>query len=84
VSALMALEQVRPEVAVLDIGLPVMDGYELAGKVREACGDGCLLIALTGYGQENDRMRSRAAGFHTHLVKPVAVDRLLAILNASD
>ncbi|MDB5954214.1 ATP-binding protein [Ramlibacter sp.] len=83
VSALLALEQLRPEVAVLDIGLPVMDGYELAARVRETCGDDCLLIALTGYGQENDRLRSRAAGFHTHLVKPVAPDRLLALLTAA-
>jgi CheY-like chemotaxis protein len=60
-----------------------MDGYELAAKVRETCGDDCLLIALTGYGQENDRLRSRAAGFHTHLVKPVEPDRLLALLTAA-
>ena len=70
-----------PEVAVLDIGLPVMDGYELAAalKAREEAGP-IRLIALTGYGQEKDRQRSREAGFDAHLVKPVEIDALLAAL----
>ena len=81
-SALQALPQLQPAVAVLDLGLPVMDGYELAARVRSICGDSCALVALTGYGQENDRTRTRAAGFHSHLVKPVAHEQLLRVLDA--
>jgi CheY-like chemotaxis protein len=56
----------------LDIGLPVMDGYELAAGLRELPDlNGMKLIALTGYGQESDRQRSREAGFDHHFVKPV-------------
>ncbi len=72
VSALDAIETFSPEVAVLDIGLPVMDGYELAVRLRERLGSqSCRLIAITGYGQETDRDRSQAAGFERHLVKPI-------------
>ncbi|HUR89144.1 MAG TPA: ATP-binding protein [Ramlibacter sp.] len=78
-SALAALARVQPEFALLDIGLPVMDGYELAAKVREACGDGCKLIALTGYGQDSDKARASAAGFDMHLVKPVGLAEVLEI-----
>jgi signal transduction histidine kinase len=78
--ALRASETARPDVAILDIGLPVMDGYELATRLRERYPD-VHMIAVTGYGQEHDRARSERAGFHEHLVKPVGVDRLLAQLN---
>jgi len=71
----------RFDVAVLDIGLPVMDGYELAGHLRRLPGLAELqLIALTGYGQESDRQRAREAGFHQHLVKPVDVSVIEASL----
>jgi PAS domain S-box-containing protein len=80
VSALEALDHFCPDVAVLDLGLPVMDGYELARRVREACGPSCTLVALTGYGRDADKERARAAGFHRHFVKPVAPDQLLAFL----
>lgn len=70
--ALKRLEQVTPDAALLDIGLPVMDGYELAKAVRSRIPT-IKLIALTGYGQANDRERSRAAGFDAHLVKPVTI-----------
>ena len=83
IAALTLLDEFRPEVAVLDIGLPVMDGYELAMKMRVTkAGAGCRLIALTGYGQDHDRARSAQAGFAVHLVKPVDLDRLLAIVAA--
>jgi CheY-like chemotaxis protein len=61
---------------VLDIGLPEMDGYALARALRERHGDGVRLVALTGYGQADDREKSRAAGFDAHLVKPVDLEAL--------
>jgi signal transduction histidine kinase len=77
--ALRAVEGFRPDVAILDIGLPVMDGYELARRLREVLGsEAPHLIALTGYGQEHDRLRSFEAGFEAHLVKPVAPEVLLS------
>ena len=79
--ALAALEAFTPRFAILDIGLPGMSGYELAHHIREKLGGNSpRLIALTGYGQENDRTRALAAGFHRHQVKPVDVDKLLAYL----
>ncbi|MDP9123041.1 MAG: ATP-binding protein [Pseudomonadota bacterium] len=75
--ALLALEGFEPDVALLDIGLPVMDGYELAAELRLRLNRRCQLIALTGYGQETDRKRSAAAGFDGHLVKPVDGQTLL-------
>ncbi|HEY5938669.1 MAG TPA: ATP-binding protein [Kofleriaceae bacterium] len=71
-TALAALATFVPQVALLDIGLPVMDGYELADLLRERY-PGIRLIALTGYGEAADRERSRAAGFAEHLVKPVSI-----------
>lgn len=71
----------KPDVAVLDIGLPVMDGCQLALEVRARLGDAPLtLIALSGYGQEHDRERSRAHGFAAHLVKPADVTELLGLI----
>jgi CheY-like chemotaxis protein len=58
-----------PEVVLLDLGMPGMDGFEVARQVRND-GLGVLLVALTGWGQEEDRRRTRAAGFDHHLVKP--------------
>ena len=61
-----------PDVILLDIGMPRMDGYEIARQVRERPEtQAVLLIALTGYGQDEDRRRSHEAGFNSHLVKPV-------------
>jgi PAS domain S-box-containing protein len=71
----------KPQVAVLDIGLPVMDGYELATKLRGLIDD-CRLIALTGYGREVDRARAREAGFDMHLVKPIALDAIVREISA--
>jgi PAS domain S-box-containing protein len=71
----------EPDVALLDIGLPVMDGYELARRLREmpALGD-MKLVALTGYGQDSDRARSAEVGFDAHLVKPVSLDTLQEVI----
>ena len=66
----------RPEVAVLDIGLPRLDGYEVARRVRPAVGGEVRLIALTGYGAAEDRQRAFAAGFDHHLTKPADPEEL--------
>jgi two-component system CheB/CheR fusion protein len=67
----------NPDICVVDIGLPAMDGYELARRLRDSClAEGARLIAVTGYGQATDRQRSREAGFDAHLVKPVNPDVL--------
>ncbi len=80
-TALSKAAAFRPQVALLDIGLPVMDGYELARRLREQPGlHRVRLLAITGYGQESDRERSRAAGFHEHLVKPVDFVKLAALI----
>jgi CheY-like chemotaxis protein len=76
--ALERFDAIAPDVAVLDIGLPQMDGYELAARLRaSAAGRACRLIAVTGYGMAEDRARAEAAGFAIHLVKPVDLDALL-------
>jgi CheY-like chemotaxis protein len=77
-SALQIVERFQPEIALLDIGLPAMDGYELATRLRARMGaQAPQLMALTGYGQEADRVRSEAAGFMLHLVKPLETSQLL-------
>jgi CheY-like chemotaxis protein len=79
--ALAALDRFRPSVAVIDISMPVMDGYELAARIQEhPGGKPPYLVALTGYGQANDRERSRTAGFNGHLVKPVDPAHLLRVI----
>ena len=78
-SALALTAQEAPEVALLDIGLPVMDGYELARQLRTRYPH-TKLVAITGYGQESDRIQSRAAGFDAHLVKPVDLPALTEAL----
>jgi PAS domain S-box-containing protein len=80
-SALDAAASFRPDVVLLDIGLPGMDGYEVARRLRARTEfAGTLLVALTGWGQDEDRQRSRDAGFDRHLVKPVDPDALLRLL----
>ncbi|WP_344763028.1 hybrid sensor histidine kinase/response regulator [Actimicrobium antarcticum] len=80
-SALTMATQFKPQLILSDIGLPGMDGYQLAPALRTACGDRKLiLVAATGYGNANDRQRSQAAGFDHHLVKPLDADVLLDFL----
>jgi CheY-like chemotaxis protein len=70
-----------PDAVIVDIGLPGLDGYAIARRLREAGPPGLLLVAVTGYGQDGDRRRSREAGFDVHLTKPVdplVLDALLA------
>lgn len=79
--ALQVARSCGSEVVLLDIGLPDVDGYEVARRLRaDSVGTRRTLIALTGYGQPEDRERALAAGFDHHLVKPVAVDTVLAVL----
>ena len=77
--ALRLLEGFTPQVALLDIGLPGMNGYDLARALRaDPRAHGVRLVALTGYGRAPDRQRAREAGFDDHFVKPAALDELLA------
>jgi CheY-like chemotaxis protein len=82
---LQALERFHPAMVVLDIGMPGMDGYEVARRIRERPGlRDVMLVALTGWGQEADQQRSLAAGFDHHLIKPAGVDELRALLPARE
>jgi signal transduction histidine kinase/ActR/RegA family two-component response regulator len=81
--ALAIAAEFGPHLAVIDIGLPVMDGYALGRRLTESL-PGIHLIALTGYGQESDRFLSRSAGFEHHLVKPLALEGLAAIMDEID
>lgn len=79
VEALAAAGDFAPQIAILDIGLQVMNGYELAQELRKRLGTTApAMIALSGYGQESDRKRSAEAAFSAHLVKPVDLDDLFA------
>lgn len=81
-AALAAAKAELPEIAILDIGLPAMDGFELARSMRTlADGKPLLLIALTGYGQTTDHDRSRSAGFDYHIVKPADIEQLLGLIH---
>jgi CheY-like chemotaxis protein len=77
-----ALEQ-RPHVAVIDIGLPGLDGYQVARRLRAELGDGIFLITQTGYGQPEDRRRALEAGFDVHLTKPVDPQELFSWLETA-
>ena len=80
-SALEAAIAYQPEVVLLDIGLPGLDGYEVAQRIRQqAALKSIMLVALTGYGQESDRQRSQNAGFDHHLVKPADFDKIENLL----
>ncbi|MEO7251185.1 MAG: ATP-binding protein, partial [Arenimonas sp.] len=78
--ALEVVDKFQPDFAFLDIGLPVMDGYELADRLRQRPGKPIRLVAVTGYGQPEDKARARTAGFLAHFVKPVDFAQLLAAM----
>ncbi len=81
-AALAELDQFSPEVVLLDVGLPQMDGFEVAGRIRARFPKGkLLLVAITGYGQEEDRRRSKAAGFDHYLTKPASLADLQMVLS---
>jgi CheY-like chemotaxis protein len=71
----------HPDVIVLDIGLPRLNGYEVARQLRAQFGDSLLLIAHTGYGQPEDRRQALEAGCNVHLIKPVEIKELIQLLN---
>jgi CheY-like chemotaxis protein len=81
--ALAAARAHRPDAILLDLGLPVMDGFETARRIR---GEGLarLLVAVTGFGAAEDRRRAAEAGFDCHLTKPVSPDALRRVLQAAD
>jgi CheY-like chemotaxis protein len=81
VSALRTAKAFAPSTVLLDIGLPEMDGYEVARRLRLETGGGAVrIIAVSGYGQEEDRRRSKEAGFDYHLVKPVDFEQMSRLL----
>ena len=81
--AFEAAARQRPDVVLLDIGLPTLNGYEVCRRIRdEPWGKEMVLIALTGWGQDEDRRKSHEAGFDGHLVKPVNYPALMALLDS--
>lgn len=79
--ALEAEVAFRPEVVLLDIGMPKLSGYDVARRLRDERGPGILIIAITGWGQEEDRQRARDAGFNFHFTKPVDFEMLLELID---
>lgn len=80
-AAVEVADAYRPEMILLDIGLPKLNGYDACRRIREQpWSNGTVIVALTGWGQEEDRRRSQEAGFDHHLVKPVEVDNLTKLL----
>jgi CheY-like chemotaxis protein len=83
-AALSLVDTFRPEVVILDIGMPGKDGFQLAREMRSRPSTkDALLVALTGYGQAKDRERSRDAGFDHHFVKPVSFNEILDVIDRS-
>ena len=80
VQAVELAHDFQPEIALLDVGMPRMDGYEAARRIRAAFGGGIVLVALTGWGQEHDRQRAYAAGFDYHVTKPAEPDALESLI----
>ena len=82
-AALAEVDIIRPDAAILDLRMPGMNGYEVAKKIREQpWGKSIVLVALTGWGQAEDRQRSREAGFDHHMIKPMEPEALLKLLTS--
>jgi CheY-like chemotaxis protein len=83
--AIEKAEQFRPDVIVLDVGMPMLDGYETASRIRQRpWSRDVVLIAVTGWGNDKDKLKSAAAGFDVHLVKPVDATTILEALDQMD
>jgi CheY-like chemotaxis protein len=78
-AGLAAALRLRPDIVLLDIGLPKLDGYGVARRLKAAVPD-VRLVALTGYGHEEDKLKIRLAGFDAHLLKPVGVERVREVI----
>jgi len=74
------VQRFRPEVVLLDIGMPGIDGYETCRRIRQSLGSEILVVAMTGWGQERDKQQAKAAGFDAHLTKPVDPAALTGLL----
>ncbi|HET7341498.1 MAG TPA: response regulator [Methylomirabilota bacterium] len=72
--------ETKPDVVLVDLGLPGLDGYEVVRQIRSALGESVRVIALTGYGRAEDRRRTAEAGFDGHLMKPIGTEAILALL----
>jgi CheY-like chemotaxis protein len=81
-SAVQAAESFAPHAVFLDLGLPRLNGFEAAKRIRQQAGKDLLLVAISGWGQESDRRRSKDAGFDHHFVKPVDIDALTGLLQS--
>jgi len=79
--ALVAEEDFRPGIVLLDIGMPKLSGYDVARRLRELRGNALFIVAITGWGQEEDRQRAREAGFDHHFTKPVDYAALLEVID---
>ena len=80
-----ALDQIanfQPDVVLLDLGLPIMDGYQVARQIRDLYTGNLIIVAITGY--QNDELRLKQAGFHHHFTKPVDLEKLTALLETPD
>jgi DNA-binding response OmpR family regulator len=78
-AALAAAAEFQPQIAFLDIGLPKLNGFDLARRLRGSL-PACILVAVTGWGQDSDRALAKNAGFDAYLVKPVEIERVQAVL----
>ena len=83
VQAVAIAREFAPQIALLDIGMPRMDGYEAARQIRAVLGRDVILVALTGWGQEDDQRRARDAGFDRHLTKPADPDVLEELITSA-
>jgi DNA-binding response OmpR family regulator len=81
--AVALAQRMQPHIVLLDLGLPGLDGFEVCRRLREHGLDKAHIVAITGYGQDEDRRRSRDAGFDEHFVKPVDPDALMRRLEAA-
>ena len=83
VTALKVAEEFKPDVALLDLGMPGLSGFDVARRIRESTwGSGMVLVALTGWGQDEDRRRSADAGFDHHLTKPIAPEAIESLIDS--